>query len=165
MVHIVYKASDFKNAMANLTHGVSVLSVLDQGLIYGMTINSFTSVSLDPTLVLFSISKQTKNIDKYLNCQSFTVSVLSDKQRNIADYFSRANRDQNTMSPWFMTDGSQAVKGSLSHFMCEIQNKIDAGGSYIIVGAVKNVGILNSNGKPLLYLQRSYFSLGDKINA
>ena len=66
----------FKNSMANLASGISIVTIVDQELIYGITISSFDSVSLNPPLILFNIDKTTKNLEKYLNCETNIANII-----------------------------------------------------------------------------------------
>jgi 3-hydroxy-9,10-secoandrosta-1,3,5(10)-triene-9,17-dione monooxygenase reductase component len=159
------KNLNFKNSMSTLASGISIFTIYDKQYIHGITISSFDSVSLNPNLILFNIDKTTTNIEKYLNCESFIIHILSEKQKNISNYFAQSNKDQNILKDWFkFSHNNYILKNSLCFFHCKIWKIVEAGDSYIIIGEVLNCQILNDQEKPLIYFNRNYFSLNNKID-
>ena len=157
--------TQFKNSMANLASGVAIVTIAHKNSIYGITISSFHSISLNPQLILFNIDKQTTKLDLYLNAQFFTISLLSEKQKNISSYFAQSNKEQNTIKQWIeKVDNHYFISNSICYFQCKAWKTVEAGDSYIVIGEVINSHILNPTEKPLVYFQRNYFSLSDKIN-
>jgi hypothetical protein len=78
---------DFRKAMGSFATGVTVITIDDGGEVHGMTANAFTSVSLDPMLVLFCVGKHSRTGVLMQNAQGFSVSILTAQQQALARFF------------------------------------------------------------------------------
>ena len=76
--------TDFRSAMGCFVTGVTVVTATDQNAFVGVTANSFSSVSLDPPLVLWSISKDSQKHDIMIKAKNYVINILSRNQENIA---------------------------------------------------------------------------------
>jgi flavin reductase (DIM6/NTAB) family NADH-FMN oxidoreductase RutF len=77
----------FRNAMRFFATGVTIITVDDQGQVHGMTANAFTSVSLDPMLVLVCVDRKAKTHAHVHTRQRFCINMLSLQQRTISDHY------------------------------------------------------------------------------
>ena len=135
---IATEPTDFRKALGCFATGVTVVTTVDaEGRRVGLTANSFTSVSMNPPLVLWSLSRRSPNLSAFENCQHFAINVLANTQRHICTQFSRPVEDR--FAGVYAVDGAGGVpmiSGAMAHFECEKEN-VYAGGDHIIfVGRV-----------------------------
>ena len=78
----------FKKAMSKFTTGITVVTIKTKSGYIGKTVNSFTSLSLNPPLILFSLDKKSSSINEYKDSTFFGVNILTKKQKNISKFFS-----------------------------------------------------------------------------
>ena len=104
-----------------------------------MTANSFTSVSLDPPLVLWSIGINQPSYDAFLKAKGYSVSILSKDQKDICDLFSSPIENKFSDIDYTLTDnGFPIIQKSLAWFDCLKWNNYPGGDHQILVGEIKN---------------------------
>lgn len=150
-----------KNALGRFATGVTVISCkTESGDYYGMTVNSFASVSLEPPLVLWCIRKCASVYSQFINAGSFAASVLSADQQALSERF--AGRDPKPFSPHeidiFQT-GAPLLKARLAGFDCIVREHYQGGDHTIIIGEVAAFDSLS--GSPLIYFASNYQKLED----
>ena len=148
-MHTSVPSDAFRGAVGEFATGVTVVIVEHEGRAGGMTLNSFTSVALDPPLVLISLAHGTRTLDLVESAQRFSVSVLQRSQADLAIEFSTAVAEfplQHTMRTY---DGFVVVKGAASTMHCEVDQVARAGDHDIVIGRV--VGMTHPGGEPLLF--------------
>ena len=115
---------DFKNALSAWASGVSVVTTRDQGLAYGLTVSSFTSVSLEPPLILVCLGHGNRLSDMITASGRFAVSVLSRDQEAASNHFaSRGREPEAELQGVATTDtasGVPVVDGALAWLSCEL---------------------------------------------
>ncbi len=124
-------------AMASYPTGVTIVSTRDaSGAPLGLTVNAFTSVSLDPPLVLICIGRSSGSHDRLLVAGSFAVSMLSETQAEIAKRFSRQPSESRFegVAWWPAPSGSPVLEGATAWIDCAIDNVMEAGDHTIILG-------------------------------
>ena len=127
-------ASTLRNSLGRFVTGVAVLTFnVDEGP-RGITINSFTSVSLDPPLILASIAKSSRSHDLLADGIPFTVNILGAEQEAVARHFSR--RGQDLPVRWSVEASSPRLLGTLAHFECKPWRSYDAGDHTLVLGEV-----------------------------
>lgn len=114
-----------------------------------MTLNSFTSVSLDPPEVLVSLAHGTRTLGLVESAQRFSVSVLRREQRELAVEFSTAVAEFPMQHTTRTYDGFVVVKGAASTMHCDVDQVVRAGDHDLVIGRV--VGITHPGGDPLLF--------------
>lgn len=134
---------ELRNCFGRFATGVTVVTCAHEQGKHGLTANSFTSVSLDPPLVLVSVDRRTKALP-YLKNNHFTVNILRDSQQDTAMHF--AGRPQDPAP--FEWDGTR-IKGSLAYMECEPWAEYDGGDHVLFVGKV--VRFNYEDGEPLAY--------------
>jgi flavin reductase (DIM6/NTAB) family NADH-FMN oxidoreductase RutF len=147
----------FRDAMGCFATGITVVSTMTgDGRPVGMTVNSFSSVSLDPPLVLFSLARTASNYDAFAQAEKFAISVLRDDQRDISQGFASSSNGYFNEITYEETDfGCPLVPDAIAVFECLTEAKHDGGDHVIMVGRVDRVRCM-SEGEPLLYYRGRY---------
>jgi len=157
-------AEGFKNALACWCSGVSVVTTSDaEGRMYGLTVSSFSSVSLDPPLVLVCIDNRNRFPAMVAESGRFTVSVLQTGQEAASNHFASSGREPTTqiteVAMEQAANGQPVVAGSMAWISCELHESVLAGDHTIVIGRV--VETFASEGDPLLYYRRGYRTATD----
>ena len=79
--------NNFKRTLSKFTTGITVVCVKSNNSIYGKTVNSFNSLSLNPPMVLFSLGNYSSSIDQFLKAKYLSINILSGKQKKLSDNF------------------------------------------------------------------------------
>lgn len=150
---------DFRRACGRFATGVSIATVLDRrGAPHGLTVSSFTSVSLEPPLVLICLGHAVTIIDHFRAAKYFGINVLGEEQRELSDRFARKGFDRFDGLPW--TPGASGVPllpGALAAMECELAQRIPSGDHDIFVGRM--VRTVVGEGNPLIYYASAYRGL------
>ncbi|HZH27176.1 MAG TPA: flavin reductase family protein [Azospirillaceae bacterium] len=151
----------FRDALGFFATGIAVVTTTDgTGAPIGLTVNSFTSVSLDPPLVLFCIDRGTQCLEAFAQTGRFAVNILEEGQRAISARFASpvADRfDRVEYTPGL--GGCPLLAGCLSTLECELRAVHDGGDHVILVGEVVRLAHAGG-GRPLLYFRGAYAELG-----
>ena len=142
---------NLRNVLSKFATGVTVVSTIDiDGKPVGMTANSFTSVSLDPPLVLWNIGINQPSYDAFSKAKGYSVNILSKDQKDICDLFSSSIDDKFNDIDYILSDnGFPIIQKSLAWFDCIKWNNYPGGDHQILVGEVKNFSA-NEN-DPLIF--------------
>ena len=144
----------FRDAVGEFATGVTVVIVEHEGRSAGMTLNSFTSVSLDPQLILVSLGHGSRTLELVERAERFSVSVLHRGQRDVAVDFAAPGDPFPAEHVTRTHDGFVVVAGAASTQQCEVERIVRAGDHDLVLGLV--VGITHGGGEPLLF-QRGRF--------
>lgn len=149
--------------MRHVPTPVTVMTTAVAGEIHGVTIGSFTSVSLDPPLVSFNIQQHTTLHDVYIRVgQSFAVNVLSEEQAYLSDHFSIPDRAGTShfggLAYDLTEEGLPLLEGSVAHLVCEVAAFHSAGDHSLVIGLVKAVRE-GQEERPLVYYKRMYHTI------
>ena len=162
------KPEEFRQAMGCFATGVTVITVDYEGEIQGMTANAFTSVSLDPLLVLVCVDPQARTHAHLHARKRFGINVLSDQQRAISEHYARPDRDparaeQEAGAKFDRTaHGTPVLRGALAYLECRLQSAQDAGDHTIFIAQVEEVVV--RSGMPLIYFESKYRALGPELD-
>jgi flavin reductase (DIM6/NTAB) family NADH-FMN oxidoreductase RutF len=157
----------FRSAMRCFATGVTIVTVDDQGQVHGMTANAFTSVSLDPMLVLVCVDRSAKTHAHLHTRQRFGINVLSEQQPRISEHYADEARDLKnaealTGAKFARTQhGTPVLEGALAYLECRLMSEQDAGDHTIFIAEVEEVVI--RSGRPLLYFQSAYWTIGREV--
>ena len=146
----------FRNALGKFATGVCLISVNDErSCALALTANSFSSVSLDPPLVLWSIQNNSECFREYTDCLYFGISVLSSSQEHLSNRYAQKGCHGIDQSD-FMTDptGTPLLRNALAQFSCKRHKVIDGGDHQIVIGEV--IGYATEDRDPLLFHAGSY---------
>jgi len=149
----------FLRACAQFSTGVAIATVLDSaGAPHGMTINSFTSVSLEPPLVLICIDHKARILDQLLTSNFFAINILRDTQQDLSERFARPGEDRFGAVQWYPGEtGMPLIPDALATLECAVFQRIPAGDHTILIGEV--VSAVRHEGSPLLFFSSSYQAL------
>jgi len=150
----------FRRAMGNFATGVTVITVeREPGQVHGMTANSFTSVSLDPLLVLICVD-QNARLHSFLKAQRrFGVSILKSSQEALSEHFAKGEQgseaDARLGIHFLWTDsGIPLLDGALVRLACNVLAEHRAGDHTIFLGEVETIDVFE--GEPLLFYRGQY---------
>lgn len=149
--------SGLKHAMRVYPQGVTVVTTDSHGP-KGLTVSSFTSVSLDPPLVLVSIAKGSALHDLFREAKSYAVNFLADDQKSVSDRFAgRTQSKERFEGIRFVAGvtGSPLISGVRAVLECRSWNVYEGGDHSILVGEVVAAKTLNSK-RPLVYYSQQY---------
>lgn len=154
----------FRRAVGRFATGVCVVSTLTGGRDHAMTANAFTSVSLDPLLVLVCVEQDSRFHDAVLDAGVWGVSVLDERARGAAEWLATPGRPlvgQLDPVPHHRgaVTGVALVDAALATLECRTTSAHLAGDHVIVVGEVVSVGLAPEGHGPLLYHRSSYRSL------
>jgi 3-hydroxy-9,10-secoandrosta-1,3,5(10)-triene-9,17-dione monooxygenase reductase component len=126
-------------ALGRFVTGVTIVTTTDpDGQPVGLTANSFNSVSLDPPLVLWSLSRKSRNLPIFENASHFAVNVLSVDQKAISDRFARPSEDRFADIDWSRGVGGAPVLGNCAAvFECSSEQRYEGGDHVIFIGRVE----------------------------
>jgi flavin reductase (DIM6/NTAB) family NADH-FMN oxidoreductase RutF len=146
-----------RDALGCFATGVTVVTCVDeQGKPAGLTVNSFTSVSLDPPLILVCLHKMAAAAVALIAAPFFAINVLQREQQPASITFSTRVEDRFGSTPWSCGEaGAPILKDSLGVFECERFAVYDGGDHHILVGQVAKASF-DSRLDPLLYFRGSY---------
>jgi len=152
--------TEFCRTCAKFPTGVTIVTVLDsEGSPHGMTASSFTSVSLDPPLVLVCVDHRATVLAHLRGAQRIGINVLREDQQPLSEHFARRGHDRFGAVEWYAGHGGvPLIPGALASFECSIQRMVDAGDHTIFIAKVDNVE--HSDGRPLVYFGSGYHRLG-----
>jgi flavin reductase (DIM6/NTAB) family NADH-FMN oxidoreductase RutF len=130
---------DFRNALGTFGTGVTIVTAMAaDGKPYGVTCNSFASVSLNPPLVLWSLGMFSQGLTTFQNASHFTVNVLSTLQQELAMRFAKSSDDKFNGVEWKPGLGNAPIlAGSVASFQCRAASRYYGGDHVIILGAVE----------------------------
>ena len=143
-----------RSVMACFPTGVTVVTTRDaQGAPMGLTVNSLTSVSLEPPLILVCIGRSTGSHDRLIASGSFAVSVLSEAQADIARRFARqpSGGRFEGIAWWQTPSGNAVIEGATAWLDCSLEEMMQAGDHTIILGRAQSCG---SSDTPALLFHR-----------
>lgn len=149
-----------RDAFGRFATGVTVVTTRQpDGTPRGFTANSFTSVSLDPPLLLICIAKTAFSCDTFCAAEHFCVNILADTQKEISGLFASQSTDKFDIAPWHPdAQGMPVLDGVLASFGCARHRLVDAGDHLILIGRV--LTFETADGNPLGYYKGAYFDVG-----
>jgi flavin reductase (DIM6/NTAB) family NADH-FMN oxidoreductase RutF len=159
-----FTAREFRDALGLFPTGVAIVTTVDAaGQPAGITVNSFTSVSLEPPLILVSVARTSRNFDLFNVVSHFAVNLLRDEQRAISSAFASPTADRFGSVRHRPGHGNAPlIEAHLVAFECETYARYDGGDHVLLLGKVLNLSAdLNLPPKPLLYFRGQYRELSE----
>jgi flavin reductase (DIM6/NTAB) family NADH-FMN oxidoreductase RutF len=156
--------AEFRKAMGSFATGVTVITVDYEGEIHGMTANAFSSVSLDPLLVLVCVDQRARTHAHLHARKRFGVNVLAENQHAVSEYYARPSpthryAEQEAGARFDRTEhGTPVLNGALAYLECRLHSAQDAGDHTIFIAEVEDVVV--REGEPLLYFRGEYRKIG-----
>jgi flavin reductase (DIM6/NTAB) family NADH-FMN oxidoreductase RutF len=155
---------EFRDALGLFPTGVAIVTTADgEGQPAGITVNSFTSVSLDPPLILVSIARTSRSFDLFNTVDHFAVNLLREEQRHVSSAFASATADRfGTVKHSPGHGNAPLIDAHLVAFECETYARYDGGDHVLLLGKVVKINHdPNLPPKPLLYYRGQYRELSD----
>lgn len=161
MHHAPVSPDEFRRACGRFATGVTVASVLDaHGQPHGLTVNSFSSISLDPPLILICLGHAVTLIDMFRESRHFGISMLAEHQRDLSQRFATKGQDRFDGLEWYRGEtGVPLLSGTLAAVECTVRQRITAGDHDIFIGEMLRAEI--NTGDPLIYFASQYRALRD----
>ena len=148
----------FRQAMGHFASGVTVVTTASAGELYGMTVSSFSSLSLNPPLVLICIDKGVPSHDSIKHAGCFVVNILDERQEHLSRRFATTATDKFKGVAWHSGQlGLPVLDNTLAAIECRTRDALDGGDHTIFVGEVIDAEV--REGAPLLYYRRGYREL------
>jgi flavin reductase (DIM6/NTAB) family NADH-FMN oxidoreductase RutF len=149
----------FRRACGAFATGITVATVLGHdGKPHGMTVNSFTSVSLHPPLVLVCVAHKAATHGSFAHAKTFAINILADDQRELSVRFSSTHPNRFEGLDWTTGPlGAPILAGALAVLECETRERITAGDHTIFLGEARLASV--KEGQPLLYFGGRYAEL------
>lgn len=153
-------SSEFRLALGQFATGVTVVTVERvPGRVHGMTANSFTSVSLDPPLILICVDQRAQLLQLVKSQKRFGVNILKDDQEAISEYFAQTQESAEHESRLgikyrWAENRIPLLQDALVHLTCHVVSSHIAGDHTIFIAEVETVEVYD--GEPLLYLRGDY---------
>ena len=161
--------AEFRKALACFATGITVITLDSEDEVHGMTANAFTSVSLDPMLVLVCVDQRARTHAHLHAKKRFGVNILAEDQRAISEYYARPTRthDRAAEEAGAVFErtalGTPVLRGALAYLECRLHTAQDAGDHTIFIAEVEDVVV--NEGKPLLFFESKYRKIGPAVEA
>ena len=151
----------FRSALGNFPTGIAVMTAASSEASHiGITVNSFTSVSLDPPLVLWCIDRRSRRYPAFAGATGFTVSILASGHQDVSSRLAGAGEHTLDGIALMATElGPPALADALAVFECTLESVQDAGDHAILIGRVLRFARHDGAGAPLVYYQGKYGAL------
>ena len=155
-------AEQLRHAMRAWTTGVTVVTATYDGQQYGMTVNSFTSISLEPPLVALALKKLTHTHELVEKSGEFAVTILAANQKEYSDRFAGKHPEIKDRFEGVPTEtlsiNAPLLKGGIAYYNCRVVNSIPVGENTLFVAEVI-AAQGDGTGEPLVYHNRVYWKL------
>jgi flavin reductase (DIM6/NTAB) family NADH-FMN oxidoreductase RutF len=149
-------------AMRAWSAGVTVVTAAYENQKHGMTVNSFTSISLEPAMITISLQQNTRTHEVVLKSKAFGLTILSAEQTHLSNVFAGRIKEIEDKFADIKTEtlvtGSPLIVGGLSWLDCRVKETFDVGMNTLFISevvAARGTG----NGEPLIYHNREYWTL------
>ncbi|MHB0970123.1 MAG: flavin reductase family protein [Thermoanaerobaculia bacterium] len=150
--------SRFKQALSYFASGVTVVTTESGGHRYGLTVSAFSSLSLNPPLVLICVEKSVRAHDLIPKAERFAVNVLSSEQEAVSNRFASKVEDRfEGIATHEGQLGVPLIDGALAAIECRLHDTLAGGDHTIFIGEVVNTEI--HEGSPLIYYRSRYRAL------
>lgn len=149
----------FRQVMSRFLSGVTVVTTAWNGELYGITVSSFSSLSLEPTLVLISIDKKSRSHEAIMHAGQFVVNILAEEQQELSARFASRDEGQKFVGTSYHTGtlGLPILDNVLAYAECRLFDQLPGGDHTIFVGEMLAGNA--RDGQPLGYFGGSYQQL------
>jgi flavin reductase (DIM6/NTAB) family NADH-FMN oxidoreductase RutF len=144
----------FRSALGRFSTGITVITINTPDGPMGFTANSFSSVSLDPPMVLWSLARSSNRFAPFATAKDYTIHVLSADQVDLCKRFARSGAGFEGIEVSYNEAGVPLIENCLARFECQQYASYDGGDHVIIVGRVEEACM--RNGEPLLFSSGEY---------
>ena len=150
---------EFRQCLGKFATGVTVVTCADDnGKPYGITANSFSSVSLEPRLILWNIAKVSNSLQAFLDAECFAINILARDQQDVSTHFAKSDH---TLFESIQINRSEQnvplIPDTLACFECHTRQIHDCGDHHIIIGEVHQ--FVSAETEPLLFYSGNYAAI------
>jgi len=146
---------DFRTCLGRFATGVTVVTCQGARGPCGITANSFSSVSLEPPLILWNIAKVSNSLRAFLDAEHFAVNVLAEDQQSVSQHFAQSDHTRfNSVEYAVSKRGVPLLPGTAACFECRTHQVHECGDHYIIIGEVHDFRF--GDARPLLFYGGAY---------
>jgi 3-hydroxy-9,10-secoandrosta-1,3,5(10)-triene-9,17-dione monooxygenase reductase component len=152
----------FREVMGRFVTGVTVVTLAHEGELRGMTANAFSSVSLDPALLLVCVDEHASMHAYFQSSDAFAVNILGADQQEVSKSFAQKGEKDEVMGGFPFRPGplgSPILEGVLAWAECRVEHRYAGGDHLIVVGRVVDLGIEHPEGAPLVFFGGQYRAL------
>jgi 3-hydroxy-9,10-secoandrosta-1,3,5(10)-triene-9,17-dione monooxygenase reductase component len=147
---------EFRRVLGQFATGVTIITAMDGDEPVGVVANSFTSVSLDPPLVLFCVARTSSTWPRIERARRFAVNILGEHQEELSRLFATRGADRFGAVQWHVgVGGSPVLHEVIAYLDCEFWALYDGGDHIIVVGHALDLGVTHDV-SPLLFFQGRY---------
>jgi flavin reductase (DIM6/NTAB) family NADH-FMN oxidoreductase RutF len=153
--------NELRQVMGHFATGVTIITTLTKaGQMHGLTANAFTSVSLEPPLLLISVDKKAESWPAFEESRIFTVNILADDQEGLSRKFAVSGGNKfEGVAYRIGANGAPILDGTLAYIECTLYAAFDGGDHSIYLGEIQQAEI--HEGRPLVFYRGGYRALGD----
>ncbi len=150
--------ADYRRALGSFPTGVTIVTAFDKaGQPWGLTANSFTSVSLAPPVISVCIAKSGRVFPTLAASGRFAVNILSESQQDLAMHFSSDVENRFDGTQWHASEGgAPLLPGASARMDCFVHSRVDAGDHEILLGEVSRYD--HAPTPPLVYCRGAFFA-------
>ena len=145
----------FKKSISKFSTGVTIITIKKDNEYIGKTVNSFTSLSLDPPLILFSLGKKSSSINIYKNSTFLGINMLSKKQKFISQHFSSKKPKWENIKFFISKNDIPMIYDCVVNLSCKLIKVLSEGDHIIFICKISEV-LIDDKKKPLVYFNSKY---------
>ncbi len=149
---------EFRNTVGCFATGITVITTLDvDGAPIGLTANSFTSVSLEPAMILFCLDRKVASFESFAVGKAFAINILAVDQIDVSNRFAKSGPDKWQDFKFDTWDsGVPIIPGCLANLECRGDSIMDGGDHVIVIGEVERMTAGDEGTKTILYYRGGY---------
>ena len=148
-------SDNFKKTLSKFTTGISVVCIKYNNIIFGKTVNSFNSLSLNPPMVLFSLGNYSSSINQFSKTKFLSINILSSKQKKLSDNFALTKPKLEDIKFVEGKNKTAIIPNCIANLECELIDKIKKGDHIIFICRILELQS-NDKLKPLIYFNSKY---------
>ena len=146
----------FRQTVGRFVTGVTVIAIDVDGEIRAMTANSFTSLSLDPPLILFCVAHTSSTWPRIEEAGMFAVNILGEDHEALSNLFAKKGAERFSQTPWRVgVSGAPVLEEAIAYLDCRFEAEYPGGDHKIIVGRVLDLD-MREGSRPLLFFKGGY---------
>jgi flavin reductase (DIM6/NTAB) family NADH-FMN oxidoreductase RutF len=153
--------NQLRQVMGHFATGVTIITTFNKdGQMHGLTANAFTSVSLEPPLLLISVDKKAESYPAFEESKVFTVNILADEQEALSRKFAVSGGNKFEGVAYRRgANGAAILDGTLAHIECTLYAAYEGGDHSLYLGEIQEAEV--REGKPLVFYRGGYRAIGD----
>ena len=149
-------ANNFKKTLSKFSTGITIVCVKNNNSIYGKTVNSFNSLSLNPPMVLFSLGNYSSSIKQFSKTKFLSINILSRKQKKLSNNFASTTPKLENIKFIEGKNKTSIIPNCIANLECKLIDKIRKGDHIIFICKILEIQS-NDKLKPLIYFNSNYF--------